>query len=410
MRKEQVLWVKRGLLAAFGLAIAAGLVAALLPKPVPVDLGRAARSHLRVTVDEEGKTRIRNVYVVAAPIAGKMLRSPLKVGDAVVKDETVVAVIQPPEPSLRDIRTSLELESQVKACEASVELAEAELRQALADMQFSEAEHDRAQTLTKKGVAAERVLEKAESELRMRRAVVARAEANVVLRKRELENAKIRRLSPEQPAVREATEGACWFDVKSPESGSVLKLIAESEQTLAVGSPLMEVGDPSDIEIVVELLSADAVKVKPGAQAVIEGWGGGTLQARVRRIEPSGFTKVSALGIEEQRVKTILDLEGAKSDWERLGHDYRVFVKIDVYEAPNVLAVPLGALFRRGADWCVFVVKDGRAAVRVVEIGQRNSTLAEVLGGIEDGETIILHPSDRVADGVAVAERTTEPQ
>ncbi len=405
MSRDRILLIKRGLLAAFALAIATGLVLALMPQPVPIDSARAARTRLDVTVEEEGKTRVRNVYVVAAPIAGKMLRSPLDVGDEVIRNETVVAVIQPPEPELRDVRTSLELGSQVKACEANVELADAELRQARAELQFAEAEHERAQTLTEKGVAAKRTLEKAEADLRTRRAAVARAEANLVVRKRELDNARIRQLSPEQPVVRAATGGACSFEVKSPESGNVLKIITKSEQVVASGAPLLEIGNPSSLEIVVELLSADAVKVKPGARASIEEWGGRKLEARVRRIEPSGFTKVSALGIEEQRVNTILDLEGNSSDWERLGHDYRVFVRIDVYEAANALTVPLGALFRRGNQWCVFVVKDDRAVVRAIEIGQRNSTLAEVLSGLEEGETIILHPSDRVTDGVRVRER-----
>jgi len=408
VEKLKAIWVKRALLAGLGLAIVAGLVVALAPQPVPVDTAKVTRARLSVTVDEEGKTRIRNVYVVAAPISGKVLRSPLHVGDAVAKDETIVAVIQPAAPPFLDVRSSTVLAAQVKACEANVGLAEAELRQARAELEFAESEHERAATLVKKAVAPERVLEKARLDLELRRAAVVRAEAGISLRKRELESAKARLLGPEEPPMREATESACWFEVKSPESGRVLKLVAESEQPLEIGAPLIEIGDPGDLEIVVELLSADAVKVRAGAAATVEGWGGPPLRARVDRVEPSGFTKVSALGIEEQRVKTILALEGSPAQWARLGHDFRVFVRIDVFEAAAALQVPLGALFRRGNEWHVFVFDEGRARARRVDIGERNSSVGEVLTGLEENERIVLHPSDRIADGVRVTERSTE--
>ncbi len=408
MQNNRHPWVKRSLATAAGIALVGALFWALRPQEIPVDTSKVGRANFLVTVDEEGKTRIRDVFVVAAPFAGTVRRSPVKVGDSVVKDETTVAVIDPPAPTIRDVRTSLELETQVKTCEAAVKLADAELRQAQAELKFAEGEFERTQTLTRKGVAASRTLERVEADLKQRQAAVARAEANILLRKSELDGARARQLGPEEATARTGAAATCSLEVKSPESGNILKLIAESEQTLNIGAPLLEIGDPSNLEIVIELLSADAVKVKPGAKAAIEGWGGPTLHARVTRVEPSGFTKVSALGIEEQRVKTILTLEGPSKDWERLGHDYRVFARIEVFQAPDTLVVPLGALFRRGADWCVFTVMDGRAQVRVVGIGERNNSSAQVLSGLVEGEEFILHPSDRVVDGVRVQERARD--
>lgn len=403
---RQTAVTKRALLWAGIAAIALGLIWAMMPRPVDADTGIIERSHIRVTVDEEGKTRIKDIFAITAPIAGTAKRSPLNAGDPVSKNETVVAVIQPPPPPFRDLRTSLELESQVRSCEANVDLAESEVRQAAAEFDFAKSEYERAKTLTQKGVSTATALERAATNLRIREAAVTRATAALEFRKRELDSAKVRRLGPEQPEVREASGAACTFDVKSPESGRVLKLIVESEQAVAIGAPLLEIGNPSNLEVVVELLSADAVKIKEGAKATIENWGGPPLNAHVATIEPSGFTKISALGIEEQRVKTILALDDPPETWRRLGHDYRVFVKINVYEAANALVVPLGALFRQGDAWSVFVVRDGRAVSRHIKLGQRNTSHAEVLEGLKDGERVILHPSDRILDGVRVRQRS----
>lgn len=386
-------------------AIVLALLWALLPQPVDVDLAAISRAPLNVTIDEEGKTRIRDVFVITAPVAGTLRRTDLKAGDAVVRDETTIAIIKPPPPTFRDVRTGLELEAQVKSCEANVQLAEAELRQALAEQQLAKSEFERTLKLSEKGVAAQSALEKSQTALATRDAAVTRAKAAIEVRRRELETARARQAGPEQTEVRQATASACSFEVKAPESGRVLKLIAESEQPIASGAPVMEIGDPANLEIVVELLSADAVKVKPGSKAIVEGWGGPPLNAHVKSIEPSGFTKVSALGIEEQRVKTILALDDPPSVWQRLGHDYRVFVRIAVYSAPSALTVPLGALFRSGEEWSVFVVDRGRAQVANVKLGERNTVAAEIVEGLKEGDAVILHPSDRVAGGVRVRER-----
>lgn len=399
------LGTKRAALVGLGVLVALGFMWALKPKPIGVDIERVARGPLAVTVDEEGKTTIKNVYTVSAPIAGKVLRAPVKAGDKVERNVTVVAVIQPPPPSLIDVRSRAELESAAQAAQAALKLAEAELNQAKADLNFAESDLIRAQELSRREVASERTLQKAQMDVETRKAGVAKAEANVGLRKRELESSQVRLLTPDQSFVQRIAETACCYDVKSPESGRVLKLIAESEAVVASGAPLMEIGNPGDLEITAELLSTDAVRLKMGAKAMVDGWGGPPLEAHVIKIYPSGFTKVSALGIEEQRVKVLLGFDGPAEARERLGHDYRVFVRIAVYENPDALRVPLPALFRRGDAWAVFAVENGVAVERRIEIGQRNSSYAEVASGLQEGQSIILHPSDKVANGGAVVAR-----
>lgn len=396
--------VKRALLALLAVIVALGFAWALWPKPVPVDVAAISRGPLEVTIDEEGKTRIRNVYTVSSPMTGKLQRLALQAGDRVTKDETVVAIIEPSAPPLLDIRTTREQTAQVAAAKSSVVLAEAEVRAARTDLQFAESELARAEALQHTQAIAERALEKARIDVDMRKAALARAQANEEVRKRELESTEAR-LLPADEAYAARVPASCCVRVIAPESGRILKLIQESEKVVLAGSPLVEIGDPSDIEIVVELLSAEAVRVPEGADALIEGWGGGApLKARVRRIEPSGFTKVSALGIEEQRVRVILDIVNGERPPERLGHDYRIFARISTYAAADVVRVPISALFRKGDTWAVFVAERGRAHVAEVEIGERNATFAEVRSGLEVGARVIIHPSDRVAEGIRVFE------
>lgn len=399
------LLAKRLMMAAAAGLIAVGFFWAMRTKPVAVDIETVTRAPLAVTVDEEGKTAIKNVYAVSAPIAGKVLRSPVKSGDVVEKGKSIVAIIQPPPPSLIDVRSKAELESAAQAAAATLALAEAELAQAKADLLFSEADLTRARELSKRAVASERTLQQAQINVDTRTAAVARANANVSLRKRELESAQVRLLTPDQSFVERLADIACCFEVKSPESGRVLKVIAESETIVQSGAPLLEIGNPQDLEVSVELLSSDAVRVERAAKAKIDGWGGPSLPAHVTKVYPSGFTKVSALGIEEQRVKVLLDFDGAKEDRARLGHDFRVFARIEVYNNPQALRVPLPALFRRGDNWAVYIVEDGAARERRIEIGERNQAHAEVVSGLDEGDRIILHPSDKVSDGVPVTAR-----
>lgn len=384
------------------LTIAAVFTWAMWPKPVGVDLAPVSRGRVLVTVEEEGKTRIKDVYAVSAPITGKVLRLALEAGDLVDKDDTVVAIIEPTAPPFLDVRATRELEAQSAAAKAAVALAEAEVRQAQSELEFAEAELARARTLARSRTIAERALEKAGLDADTRRAALARATSNLEVRRREAESAQARLTAPEEAWKGEVPAGCC-VKVRAPVSGRVLRVLQESEKVVAAGTPLVEVGDPANLELLVELLSADAVKVREGASASVEGWGGPPLAAKVTRVEPAGFTKVSALGIEEQRVRTILELVAPRESFARLGHEFRVFLKINVHDAREVLRVPISALFRRGDQWAVFVADRGRARLTPVTIGHRNSTFAEVSQGLSEGAVVVLHPSDRVADGVRVS-------
>lgn len=404
--KPSPLTVKRALLAALALAIAGALAYALSPRRVPVDTEVLAKGSLRVTTDEEGKTRIKDVYTVSAPIAGKVLRSMLEPGDEVIRDKTLVASILPASPPFLDFRSQQEAAAHVQAAEAAVALAEAELRQSRSELGFAERDLTRAEALAKRDTIAERTLEQARLAVDTGRAAVLKSEASREVRLRELASARARLIEPTDPGVAQG-DLACCLEVRSPVSGRVLRVIQKSEQMVASGAPLVEIGDPRAIEIVVELLSTEAVKVREGATATIEAWGGEALPAKVTRIEPAGFTKVSALGIEEQRVRVLLEIDGAPAVAARLGHEFRVFVRIVVAEADGVLKVPLGALYRSAGSWAVFVVEDGRAVPRRITLGARNATHAEVTDGLAAGARIILHPSDRIAAGVKVSERSS---
>jgi HlyD family secretion protein len=398
------LWLKRGLVAAVAILVAAALLYALTPKPVAVDLATIERGDMRVTIDEEGKTRIKDVYVVSAPIAGKLLRNPLHVGDEVIALRTTVATIAPMAPPMLDARTRSELDALVSVAESAVLLARSELEQAKSESRLADIELERTRTLAKRGVVADRVLDRAETDAQVRKDAVKRAESALQLRQDELRSAQSRLIGPEETGVGDGLPRA--MALPAPASGRVLRIPVESEAVVAQGTPLVEIGDPRDLEIVVDLLSSDAVKVVAGAEAMIEGWGGPTaLAARVRRVEPSGFTKVSALGIEEQRVRVILDLAEPGGAPAALGHDYRVFVRILAWRSSAALLVPLGALFRDGDRWAVFKVVDNVARLQHVDLGHRNAVHAEVLYGLAAGDRVILHASDRVAAGVAVEPR-----
>jgi HlyD family secretion protein len=401
MRTLPTSQLKRGLIVAGVLALAAALAWAMWPKPVGVDFALATRGPFVVTVDEEGKTRIKDVYTVSSPIGGKLLRRPLEVGDRVRKDVTAVATIEPSAPPFLDVRTLRELEAQVEAGKAAVALAEAEVRQAESELEFAESELVRARTLIRNKTISERAHERARIDAETRRAAVARTKSNLEVRKRELDSAQARLIGPEEAAKGEVPVGCC-VTVRAPESGRVLRLIQESERVVLAGTPLVEIGDPENLELVVEYLSTDAVKVREGASAAVEGWGGPPLTAKVTRVEPAGFTKISALGIEEQRVRIILALVNAGEAVEKLGHEFRVVVKIQIYESAKALRVPISALFRKGDSWAVFTVERGRARLAPVELGERNTTYAEVLRGLAEGSVVLMHPSDRIADGVRV--------
>lgn len=397
--------VKRTLIAAGAAAMVAAFAYALAPRAVPIDTAVIEKGTLKVTVDEEGRTRIREVYSVSAPASGRIRRSTLKPGDPVQKGRTVLAVVEPAVPPFLDLRSRRELEATIAAAEAAVALAEAELEQARGEFGFAEADLERARSLAQRDVLSGRNLQRAELDVRTRRAAVARAIAARDLKRQELESLKARRTGPED-IILSGDGGTCCIPMLAPADGRVLRVLKESEQVVLQGTPIIEIGDPGDLEVVVELLSADAVRVVPDAPAVVDAWGGPSLPARVTRIEPAGFKKVSALGIEEQRVVVVLSLGGPPDQRQRLGHDFHVFARIEVASLADVVQVPLGALFRTGNDWTAYVVAGGRAALRRIEIDARNPRAAAVRSGLKSGEVVILHPSDRVGEGVRVATRS----
>jgi len=395
--------------AAGTVALLITLVVALRPAPVPVDLAAVTRGPLRVTVDEEGKTRVKDVFVVAAPVSGKLRRSPFDPGDSVVKDETVIAVIEPAAPLFLDVRTRTEAEAQVAAAEAAVTLAAAEVRQAESEVAWATSELKRAEALALSSTVPERTLERARLELDKQRASLARANANLEVRRSELATANAHLIGPERVSGTPSTSPQCCVEVRAPQSGQVLRELQESERVVLAGSPLFEIGNAADLDVMVELLSSDAVRVSPGAEATIESTGLETpIRARVRLIEPAGFTKVSALGIEELRVRVFLDLETPADVWKRLGHDYRVFARITVWNSLDALRVPLSALFRRGDGWAVYCMEGGKAALTLVDVGHRNSDFAEALSGLKPQDVVVLHPGDRIVAGTRISRRASE--
>jgi HlyD family secretion protein len=390
-----------GVLAAF---VALAIVVAFWPRPVIVDMIGAERGELVVTVDDEGETRVRDVYVISAPVMGRMRRIELRAGDAVDAVDTIVAAIEPIDPEFLDPRSEAQARADVRAAESAEVLARAEVEQAQAELDFAEQELERARELMRQMMISQRELDEAERAHRTRHAALDTARAGHEMRLFQLERARAELVSPvDTEGGRDVCE---CIALRSPVTGRILRVLQESEGVVSAGAPLVEIGDPRELEIVVDLLSADAVKVEAGQRVIIESWGGDEpLEGRVRLVEPFGFTKVSALGIEEQRVNVVIDLVSPMEEWSRLAHGYQVDARVVLSEAQAVLKLPLTALFRDGDSWAVFVDSGGRAELRRIEIGRRNSVAAEIVAGLEEGERVVLHPSDRVVDGARIAAR-----
>jgi len=386
------------------IALAGALAWLFRPQPVSVDLATVTRGPLQVSVSDDGETRVRDMFVVSAPLAGHMRRIELEAGDSVIAGETIVARIEPSDPSFLDRRSEAEVRAGIRASEAARVHAAAELRRAQAERDFAVTELKRYEGLAASRTVSQNDLESARRRARTAEAAVDEAVAGLRVSESELEQAKARLMAPGRNGDRSA-DCDC-VTVKSPVSGRVLQVLAESEGIVASGAPLVEIGDPGKLEIVTDLLSTDAVKVRTGQRALIEGWGGDhALEGVVRRVEPYGFTKISALGVEEQRVKVVIDLAEPAERWRHLGHGYRVEPRIVLWESKDVLKVPLSSLFRQGGDWAVFVSRDGRARLQAVTIGNMNGIDAEVLKGVAADEAVVVHPSDRVSDGARIEQR-----
>ncbi|HEV2548806.1 MAG TPA: HlyD family efflux transporter periplasmic adaptor subunit [Stellaceae bacterium] len=368
---------------------------------------------MEVTVDDDGKTEVRHVYTVSAPIAGKVLRIShppgdhavsVHVGDVVTANESVVALMQPTTPSFIDVRSREEAQAAVAAADASIKYAESEVHRLEAAVAYYRTELGRAQSLSRTQVISAQALDKAKFDVETNEAALASAKAEVERWQEVRRSLAARLIDPASMATLPA-DPVCCVQIRSPVTGRVLKIVQESEAVVRAGTPLIEVGDPLDLDIVADLLSSDAVQISAGAPVVIDGWGGTPIRGRVTRVDPAGFLKVSALGIEEQRVHVTIDFVDPAELWSRLGHDYRVVVHVTVWNADDALTLPIGALFRSGGSWAVFAVREGRARVAPIEVRHRNSRVAEVVSGLSAGDSVILHPSDRIANGVRIMER-----
>lgn len=391
---------------ALAAALAGALAYAFLPRPVPVDLATIEQGTLTVTIDGDGKTRVREVYVVSAPLHGTVMRIERHVGDIVVANETVLARIKPTDPTFLDRRARAQAQAAIKAAEAAYKLAEAERARAVAELEFARSDLRRTQELAQRGTVSQRDLDQAQLVYRTKIAALDTAKATVEMRRFELETARAALIEPGGLGD-DGMERTCCIDVFSPVDGTVLRVLHESESVVAAGTPLLEVGDPADLEVVVDLLSSEAVRVRQGSPVTIEDWGGSvSLQGKVRRVEPFAFTKVSALGIEEQRANVIIDFTGPRESWKGLGHGYRVQAEILDWRGDDVIKVPMGALFRDGDAWAVFTAADGAATLAHVEIGHNNGEEAQVLNGLAVGDRVILHPGDQVMDGVSIEARS----
>lgn len=371
--------------------------------PVPVDLVEVTQGPLQVTVNADGHTRVRELYEISSPISGTALRSPVEVGDPVVGGETVVAVVQPGTPALLDERTRRQAEAALVEAQATLHLAETELLRAEKDRDFSQTQFERTGSLVERGVASITRLEDATQALAIAEAAVKAAEAQIERAKGTIKRAEASLMTP---SAADAAPDACCISITAPADGVVLSIAKVSQRPVSPGTPLLTIGDPTRLELVADILSSDGVRLRPGAPAMVERWGGsGTLEAQLDRIDPAARTKVSALGIEEQRVDAYLTLTTPPERRQGLGDGFSVFVRIVEWQGDDVLQVPVNALFRQDEDWAVFVVEDSVAKLRIVDIGHRNNRLAEVLNGLTTGERVVTHPSDQIADGVAIVER-----
>jgi HlyD family secretion protein len=384
-----------------GLALLVSLISwGLWPKPVLVESGTVVRGALTVHVSEEGKTRIRNRYIVAAPVAGTMRRVGLKPGDPVEAGTTVLTTIGPHAIPMLDPRARAQAEAVVAMSEATVKRAAESLEAAREALRLAEADRDRMRSVTKDGTLSASDRDRMEADAAIKAAEVRAANFALQVAEHELSNARAALARPTPSAAESPIE------LKSPVSGVVLNVMLESETVVAPGTAILEVGDPTDIEIEAEILSRDAVAIRPGDNVEVDHWGGAMpLKAKVRRIEPAAFTKISALGVEEQRVYVLADLIDPPEQSKALGDRFRVEARVAVWHSDDTIVAPAGALFREGNLWKTFVHRDGRAALVTVEAGHTDGRRTEILSGLKPGDKVLLHPPDTVTDGTAVVER-----
>lgn len=389
------------------LVISAIVIAAILvgyrKQPVAVETAPLKKGPLRITIEEEGKTRVVNRYIVSAPVAGYAERIALKVGDPVTAGQ-IVCWLRPPLAPVLDTRSYAEQTGRVRAAEAALHAAQEQTRAAVADEAYWNGQKERMEQLLKSGDVSKESVDRAASEAKRSSASRRSSEHAIEQARAELDAARAAlHYSAAKPSRSDPGEKVA---VRAPVSGRVLKVVHESEGAIVPGQALLELANARALEVEVELLSADAIRVDPGMKVLFERWGGETpLEGQVRRIEPVAFTKVSALGVEEQRVLVLVTITSPVEQWKRLGDQYRVEASFILWEADSVPLIPASALFHYGDGWATFVVENDTARRRSVQVGQRNARFAQILSGIQEGEVVITHPDDTIEDGVKVTAR-----
>lgn len=384
--------------------IAAVVVAVLFyafrPQPLMVDGAPVERGPLQIVVEEEARTRVIDRFVVSAPVAGYLQRITLRAGDA-VRAGAPLLVIEPMPSDVLDPRARAAAEARVAAAQAALRAAEEQADAARAGADLAEAEFARAARLYESRQVSAELADRSQAEARRSAAALRAARHAVDVARYELEIA--RTALAHSTTARGAQEGIA---VSSPVDGRVLRLRRESEGVVVRAEALLEVGDPRALEVVAEVLSDAAVRITPGTRVLLERWGGsGALEARVRTVEPSGFTKISALGVEEQRVLIVADLVSPPADWAALGDAYRVEARFVLWEEDDVLQIPASALLRSGGGWVVFVIDGERVRLRHITVGQRGGLRAQVLDGLQEGERLVTHPDEALTDGAHIVER-----
>jgi HlyD family secretion protein len=404
-KRKRRRWPRRAALGAFALLLLLALVYGWMPKPVPVEIATARKAALRVTVDEDGKTRVRDRFVVAAPLSGTLERITLRPGDSVSEGQ-VVARVTPLPPPLLDPRSRAEAEARVAAAAASREQAHVVVERAREAAAFADRDLETNRRLAQGGSLSSYAVDRAELEARTRKVELSSAELSANVADHDLEVARAALVRIRGGAGAGSGES---FAIASPAAARVLRVVQESQGPVQAGAPLLELGDPAALEVVVDVLSTDAVRIREGNPVTIDRWGGGsagndrTLTAHVRRVEPSAFTKQSALGVEEQRVNVIIDLDAPREQWTALGDGFRVEAHIAVWEGRDVLLIPSAAVFRNAEGWASYTIEEKRAKLTHLRIGERSDHDVQVLDGLADGAFVIVNPSDQVANGVRVA-------
>jgi HlyD family secretion protein len=378
------------------------LVWGFWPTPLLVEVGTAQHATLRVSIEEEGQTRVKDRYILSAPVAGYLRRITLDVGDSVSQGQ-VLARMEPLKPEVLDPRARARAEAQVAAARAAVKRAEQLETAAQAEAEFARSDYTRKKQLQEKSLVSREVLDQAATRSREARAQLRSTGFAVEVARHELEAAET---ALQYSTADNGAAAAETVAIKAPVDSRVLRIHHESEGVLVTGAPLLEIGDPAALEIAVDVLSADAVRIQPGTHVELLRWGGPqTLKAVVRTVEPTGFTHISALGVEEQRVWVIADLVSPRTEWEQLGDGYRVEAHFILWEDEDVLQVPTSALFRQNGNWMLFTMENGKARLVPVTTGQTSGLATRVVDGVSAGTKVILHPDDRIADGVRVTEK-----